>query len=299
MLWRRFHSPTFPYFNNVFRSPDYPRTAWQAVQFPPASAWDILRFPLYWLFGGSRSKVVPSPAAESDPRDARFALALAGVAVSLATALFRRRRRPALLARPETGLLLACAIGYLVWLFTFPYQRYLIPVEILCGAVLLVLTDWVATGRWRVPLLLVIVTLTLVRVHVATWGRLPWQHHWATVAPAALALQGRPLIFLTFGPSAFVALSLPVNARYVNLACGEINLCGPDDTSLTRQLRTELETVPPYTLYAVIPSVSPPLRGPPIKPNLSGFAAYGLRLGTHCQPLAVAGTVYPICDVLR
>ena len=298
-LWRRFHNPIFPYANNIFRSPDYPLTAWRDARFLPTSAWDIVRYPLYWLFGGSPSKVVPSPSSETDPKDARFALALAGAAVSLVVALFRRLPGTRLLARPETGLLIVCAIDYLVWLFTFGYQRYLIPVEILCGAVLLVLTGWIATGQWRARLLLALVALILVHVHVASFPRLPWQNHWRSIAPAPLALQGRPLIFLTFAPSAFVALSLPTDARYANLGCGEINLCGHDNTSLIRQLRAELQATPPYTLYAVIASASSPPMDAPTTPNISGLTAFGLRLGTECQPLPVAGHVYLICDVLR
>jgi hypothetical protein len=291
-LWRRVHNPIFPYANNIFRSPDFPPVAMRDERFLPKSAWDILRYPLYWLFGGSPTQGLLSPAAETDPKDARFALALAGAPVALAIALFRRPRRFALLARPQTGLLLACAIDYLVWLFAFGIHRYLVPVEILCGAVLLVLADWIGTGRWRGWLLLVLVVLTLARVHVATWQRLAWQDHWRTIAPTPLALPGRPLIFLTFQPSAFLALSLPAEARYVDLDCDGINLCGPSDTTLTRQLRTELEAVPPYSLYAVIP-------GDSAIPRISGLAAYGLRLGTQCQQLAVADKVFLICAVLR
>jgi hypothetical protein len=291
-LWRRFHNPVFPYANNIFHSPDFPPVAMRDARFLPKSAWDILRYPLYWLFGGSPTPGLMSPASESDPKDARFALALVGAPVALAIALFRRPRGSALLARPETGLLLACAIDYLVWLFTFGIHRYMIPLEILCGAVVLVLADWIAAGRWRTWLLLVLVIVTLVRVHVAFWQRLPWQDHWATIAPAPLALQGRPLIFLTFSPSAFLALSLPAEARYVDFECGEINLCGPYDTTLTRQLRTELQASPPDSLYMVMPRGS-------TAPQISGLAAYGLRLGPQCQRLALAGKVFLICDVLR
>jgi hypothetical protein len=291
-LWRRFHNPIFPYANNIFRSPDFPPVAQRDTRFLPTSAWDILRYPLYWLFGGSPTPGLLSPASETDPKDARFALALAGAPLALAIAAFRRPRGFAVLARPETGLLLACAIDFLVWLFAFGIHRYLVPVEILCGAVLLVLTGWVDAGRRRTWLLLVLVVLTLGRVHVASWQRLPWQDHWRTIAPTPLALQGKPLIFLTFAPSAFLALSLPATARYVDLDCGEIDLCGPGDTTLARQLRTELNEVPPDALYAVIPDGS-------AAPQVSGLAAYGLRLGARCQRLAIAAKVFLICDVLR
>jgi hypothetical protein len=298
-VWRRFHNPIFPYANSIFRSPDYPLQAWKDARFLPTSGWDIFRYPIYWLFGGSPTQVLPSPAAETDPKDARFALALAGAPVAIAVALFRRPRGSPLLARPETGLLLACAIDYLVWLFTFGVLRYLMPVEILCGAVILVLVNWVVAGRWRAGVLLVLTILVVLRMHVASWQRVPWQSHWGTIAAVPLDLPGKPLIFLTFGPSAFVALSLPADALYVNLGCGEINLCGPEETSLTRQLRADLAAVPPYSLYAVVASAAAPPLGGSVPPHLTGLTAYGLRLGTQCQPLAVAAKVYLICNVLR
>jgi hypothetical protein len=298
-LWRRFHNPIFPYANNIFRSPDYPMVAQRDVRFLPTSAWDIVLYPYHWLVGTTLSPVLRSVGSETDPKDARFALALAGVPVALAMVLFRRPRGRALLARPETGLLLACAIDYLVWLFTFGILRYLIPVEILCGAVLLVLTGWVAAGRWRTRFLLLLAIAVVVRMHVASWQRVAWQSHWATIAETPLALHGKPLVFLTFAPSAFVALSLPANARYVNLDCGQMNLCGRNETSLTRQLRGALAAVPPDTLYAVIPSTSARPLDAPATPNISGLGTYGLRLGTECQPLAVAGKVYLVCEVLR
>jgi hypothetical protein len=289
-LWRRFQNPVFPYFNNIFRSPDSPPVAMRDRNFVTHSPWAVLTYPYYWLVGGSTTPIRLSPASETDPKDARFAFALAGAVAVSVTAVFCRKRRFAVLARPETGLLLACAIDYPVWLYAFGIHRYMIPLEILCGTVVLVLADWIATGRWRERLLLVLVILALARVHVGMWQRLPWQGHWRTIATEPVALPGTPLIFLTFVPTAFLTLSLPPDARYVDIGCGEINLCGPD-TTLTRQLRAELNAVPALSLYAVVPDGRPA--------GMSGLAAYGLRLGTQCQRLALAAKVYRICDVLR
>jgi hypothetical protein len=289
-LWRRFHNPIFPYFNNIFRSPDFPPIELRDRNFVTHSPWAMLNYPYYWLVGGSTTPIRLSPASETDPKDARFAFALAGAVAVLGIAVFRRSRRFAPLARPETGLLLACAIDYPVWLYTFGIHRYMVPLEILCGTVVLTLAGWIATGLWRERLLLVLVVLTLARVHVGTWQRLPWQDQWRTIAASPLTLPGRPLVFLTFAPSAFLALSLPAEARYVDLGCGEINLCGPE-TTLTRQLRADLNANPPFSLYAVIQDGRPP--------RISGLTAYGMRLGTQCQQLVVAAKAYLICDVLR
>ena len=55
-----------------------------------------------------------------------------------ALALFKNWRQQKL-TEPATGLLFSILIGYLIWLAEFGYQRYLAPIDILCGAGLLVL----------------------------------------------------------------------------------------------------------------------------------------------------------------
>jgi hypothetical protein len=161
----------------------------------------------------------------------------------------------------------------------------------MCGALVLVLVDWLVTGPWRARLLLVLVILTLARVHVASWQRLPWRDHWRGIAAEPLALRGRPLILLPSKPTGFLALSLPADARYVDFSCGEIDLCGPA-TSLTRQFRADLDAEPAFSLYAVLPANDPPQ----IAAHLDAF---GLRLGTQCQRLDLMERGYRICNVLR
>jgi Glycosyltransferase family 87 len=289
-VWRRFHNPTFPYFNNIFHSPDFPPVAMRDNSFVTHSPWALLTYPWHWLVGGSTTPVRLSPASETDPKDARFAYALVGAVAVAVLALVRRQRRFAPLSRPETGLLLACAIDFPVWLYIFGIHRYMVPLEILCGTVVLVLACWLATGPWRARLLLMLVVLDLARVHVGSWQRLPWQDRWRAIAAEPLALPGRPLIFLTSKSTAFLALSLPPQALYVDLTCGEIDLCGPE-TTLTRQLWADLHAVPPFTLYAEIPEGTPP--------RIVGLTAYGLRLGEQCQRIAVVARVFLICDVQR
>ncbi len=291
MLWRRFHNPVFPYFNNVFRSPDAPLIAMRDPHFVTHSPWAVLSYPYYWLVGGSTTPIRLSPASETDPKDPRFAYALVGALAVIGLALCRRRRRFAPLVRPETGLLLACAIDFPVWLYTFGIHRYMVALEILCGAVVLVLVDWLVTGPWRARLLLVLVILDLARVHVGSWQRLPWESRWRGIDAEPMDLPGRPLIFLTTVPTAFLALSLPAGARYVDIACGELDLCAGPETSLTRQLRADLDAVPPFTLYAEIPDVE--------SPHVSGLKRYGLHLGKQCRRLTAAARIFLICDVLR
>lgn len=287
-LWHRFGNPIFPFANNVFRSPDAPFSSLRDARFLPTTIWDIVLYPVYWLLGGSPTPGLMSPASETDPKDARYILAPALVPIALGFAVLRRRR---LADRRVAGLLLTCAGSYVIWLFVFGIQRYLIPVEILCGAVLLALVSWIDAARWRLPMLLVLSAIAVARVHVASWGRLPWGSHWRAIAQVPLTLPGHPLIFLTRQPTAFLALSLPADARYVGFD-GTIDPIAGRRTVLAQQLRTTLDAVPPPTLYAIT-------HGPVPSEAASLLASYGLHLTTICRSLNVAATTYRICDLTR
>jgi hypothetical protein len=292
-LWERFGNPVFPFANNIFHSPDAPDSPLRDTRFLPTSVWDIVGYPLYWLLGGSPHPGLLSPASETDPKDARFVLALALAPVALIVGVLRRRRPP---DQGVAGMLLACAISYVVWLFGFGIQRYLIPVEILCGAVVLALVSWIDTARLRLGMMLGLAVITLARIHVASWGRVPWGHHpwesrWRTIAETPLALPGQPLIFLTGQPTAFLALSLPGNARYVGFDT-VVDPLANEHTVLSRQLRAALDATPPPTLYAV-------LAGPLPTDAQALVGSYGLHVTSDCRDLLAAAKAYRVCDVAR
>ena len=289
-LWQRFRNPTFPFFNAIFQSPDAPPTGFRDSRFVTSSMWDLVRYPVYWLIGGSPTPGLLSPASETDPKDARFALVLIALPVAL---LIRcvRRSSPRLLQRPETGFLLACLVDFVVWLYLFGIHRYMIPLEIMLGAVLLLLVSWIDTGRLRGWVLVAMTIVVLARIHVATWQRLPWAGHWRSIAAAPLSLPGAPIIFLSDVPSAFVALSLPDAARYVGLA-GGLDLNAGNNTTLTRQLKQDLATAPDHSLYVVLRDRVPAA-------TAEALASYGLRAGNECQPFRAADQSFRICDVIR
>lgn len=285
-LWHRLHNPVFPYLNTFFHAPAASQTLLRDARFLPKSGWDVVMYPVYWLVGGSPTPGLPSPASETDPRDARFILALVLLPVAVVTALLRRQR---LLFRRETGLLAAWAIAYIVWLFVFGIQRYFVVGEILCGVVLLILTSWIAAGRWRLIALLALAVIALARIHVASWARLPWGPHWRTIARTTLTLPDRPLIFLMSKPMAYVTLALPATSRYVGFD-PDLDLSGGRETVLTRQVRQEISTTPSSSRFAL-------LAGPPPQGAAATLASYGLRLTPECRDFAIGGTMFQLCHL--
>ena len=285
-LWQRFGNPVFPYYNNIFRSPDFPATPLVDPRFGMKSAWDLLRFPLYWLVGGSPTPSLKSPAAEVDPRDARFVLVIIGLACLTIASTIRPNLRRRVLAHPASGLLFAWVAVYVVWLAAFGIHRYMIALEILTGAVLLWLFLQIGNARLRHALLAATCLATVIVLHVPSWERLPFAAHWRTIAAETIPLSGRPLIFLADLPTAFVSASLPTSASYVGLA-REIDLSASAGTSLTRQIAADLAD-PARTPYVLFHSENPTPVGPELR-------SWHVSLGPDCQSFELARRNFTLC----
>ena len=130
-LWRHFGDPIFPYFARLF-SPNAPVSYGTDARFGPRSVFAPVTWPFYWVFGGSPNPGLLSPASEVDPRDARFLLILLCMVLALAV----RRGRSRMEAQ-RRGLIGAWIIGYLIWIVVFADHRYMIPLELLAGCVIL------------------------------------------------------------------------------------------------------------------------------------------------------------------
>jgi hypothetical protein len=284
LVWQRFGNPLFPYYNNVFGSPDFPATALTDARFTAKSAWDVVRYPLYWLLGGSPSPDLKSPSAEVDPHDARFAMVLVGLA---AVALIRRLR-VRFWADPASGLLIAWACVYVVWLKAFGIHRYMVGLEILTGAVLLVLLLRIPGRRWRLCKLAAVCAISVIVLHVPRWQRMPFTAVWSSLQPGIISLPGRPLIFLADYPTTFAAASLPSTASYVGLN-REIDVSARNDTSLTRQLRAMLAD-PGRTPYVL----SDASNSNPIGRELQ---SWHLGLGAPCQEFRMARDTFSLCPL--
>ena len=300
-LWQRFGNPLFPFFNDIFPSPDYPGI-WDGVKwisrpsalhgderFPPHSFLAIWRYPLYWLLGGSPSPGLGSPSSELSFRDARWIIAVLGITFFLAALPIFCSWARARLKEPATGLLFAFTIGYLAWLFEFGIQRYAVPLDILCGAVLLTLTIGLPAKWLRLPILLAIALASWQTMVVPNWGRLPWLPYWQSINPQPLHFGEPSIVFLTFKPSLFIAASLPPDTRYVGID-GEFDLRAGNNTALTRQLKRELASTKHFRLKEADPGTVPAA-------SAEILASYGLFVTDRCRPLHVADEAFRICDV--
>ena len=300
-LWERFANPVFPFYNSIFRSPDFSLTTLRDERFVPHSVLDVWRYPLYWLLGGSPRPGIETPSSEQAIRDARWIVAVGGGTLFLAALMIFRRWGSRRLAEPATGLFFAFALDYLLWLGAFGYHRYVLPLEILCGAIILVLAMLVVPYSLKFTLLLAMAMLSWRMLRVPDWGHLPWRPYWQAINPRPLEFGGPAIVFLTAKPSSFVAASLPPDARYVGLyrpgiygdfVFEDFDMLSSNDTQFTRRLKQELATAPNVQLKEVdrgtVPSVAAAL-----------LASYGLRATNQCEMLRIADLTFRICDVVR
>lgn len=288
-LWRQFGDPFFPYYNNVFHSPDAAAVALRDERWIPHSFLAIWRYPFYWLLGRSPDPSLGSVSSELSFTDSRWIVAIAGLTLFIiALPTFRRWARERLAER-TTGFLFAFAISYLVWLGEFGYQRYAAVLDVLCGAALLALAMRLR-DRARLPALLLLALFAAVTIRVPNWTHLGWRPYWQSINPQPREIGRDAVVFLTSRPSLFIAASLSPDARYVGLT--DFDLDANHKDVMTRKIANMLADRPRRPLKIEFAGMK---RG--TLPR--SVASYGLALTHRCSPLRVADQSFVLCDLAR
>ena len=166
-LYEHFANPFFPHFNAIFKSPWWEPVDYFDRHFGPRDALQAIFFPFYL----AREYKLVSEVSFRDWRLAvLFTLAIAAAIRYLATG---RRERLA----PTWKLLAVFTLAsYLTWLKLFGIYRYLVPLEMLAGPLIvgcaLYLLPRGNVARVAIAILAVLIVGT---TRDASWGRLPFR----------------------------------------------------------------------------------------------------------------------------
>lgn len=208
VLAARYHNPLFPFFNQIFHSPDYLPLAMGDERFKPQGLLQAVFYPFYWAFSAT-PRVTEVPM-----RDPRFAVA----SVMIVGTLWRLVARSREIDRKPAIFLGFFAVSYLLWEKEFSIFRYLATIELISATAFIV--------AWRTfdplsrrPALAWIGTLGLaVLCFTVTiypdWGR-------AAPSPRAVNVVAPPLprnalvILLDGAPMAYVAAFESPSIRFV------------------------------------------------------------------------------------
>jgi hypothetical protein len=287
-LYQLTGNPIFPYFNNVFRSPLGAPIAMEDNRFLPHGVVQALLYPFYWGF--EKSTLVSEPSLR-DPRIAFAGIALAAYAV---TGVMRRFRPDSPHARAGLCLALFMAIGFVLWEAEFSIFRYLAPLELLSGfLILLALRPLLEqpSKRW-LPLagLSVLCLVTLPFTRYPQWGRTSPVGRVQSVLVPALP-KGGMVLLLTGDPMAYIAAFTDPAIRFVGV---NNNLVQPGGvTGVAKQVE------------AAVRAHTGPLWGLEI-PDSTGQAEatldyYGLRRGGECTKVVsnLEGPGIHLCPLQR
>src|SRR5581483_8062455 len=224
-LQRHFGNPFFPFFNGIFRSPQYPTTGIMDFRFIPTSLAAAIWRPFAMM----------SPVGlvhfERPAPDLRYALLIVLALLLLLVSRASRSRGAqasagksgAVEGRALLALGSAFAIDWVIWLAESGNSRYFIPMACVAAVLVVALTCRLLMV-WPRVLACVLASILLVQFHQVQVGTAfrppyPWQGEpWFDVSiPHLLATQ--PSLYFSIGvqSNSFVVPYLPAGSGFVNL----------------------------------------------------------------------------------
>jgi hypothetical protein len=174
-LYQQMGSPVFPFLNGIFRSPYWPANSIWDPRWGPVGLWEKMFWPVLTLFR-------PERLSELSVYSGRLALGFIAAALALVLAWRNKELR-------QLGFL--AFSGLLLWSATTGYIRYALFLELLAGAILVMLVVHAARSKWQLGLAAVVLCLLGTQAAVAChyvgkmeWSRRPtlfqlpafWQH---------------------------------------------------------------------------------------------------------------------------
>jgi hypothetical protein len=223
-LYAHFGSPLFPYFNEFFRSPWWDFKPAIERTFGPHTLYEWLTFPLR-LFQSESGFV-----AELEFRDWRLPLLYVVLLASLIAWAVRRLRGSR--ARPSAQawriLFVYWLVSFVVWAALHSIYRYLLPLELLFGALTIQLLRSMFPVRWISVAALAYAALAIVTVEYPDWWHVPYGKRYFTVDVPPVAPHAVVLL-VSDTPMAYVLPFFPPDGRFLG---AKSNLNDPGRTNL-------------------------------------------------------------------
>ncbi len=274
-MWRIFGNPVFPYFNSVFRSPDYPsKTSVFDAHYLPHGFLEALSYPFLWTL---------RPATDTPFRDIRFALLIVLGVIALGVRLARRGGWPGVTARYQPSgqrLIVFIAVAFCLWLYEWSIQRYIVALELLTGPAIVVLLQWsgffnAVRGRALTVTAATLAVVCAATVRAPDWGHLGWRKTWYEVNFPAADSGEHPIFLLASEALAYIVPELPPGSAVIGVVPWE-NIPSWGDTVFLRRIHALLADPQNRPVWSVS-------WGPPADGFDKQIGAYGLRRAGGCQ----------------
>ncbi len=220
-LWTHYQNPIFPYANIWFKSPWWVENHPISRSYGPHNLGDWLRLPF--------KLASPPPFFVAEPTYTDYRLpVLYGVALLAAAARIGQRIAGSAKAAnwnaanvtsiPATWRLVGLywIVSFLLWTELYSIYRYLVPLELLSGALLIGLLRYLVRPGLAGPVFVVASMLLLVSTSAPDWARGKFHRHWFDITVPSVAPNA--LVLLTSdAPMAYVLPHFPADSRHIGI----------------------------------------------------------------------------------
>jgi hypothetical protein len=216
-LWIHFDNPIFPYGNQWIRSPWWePRAIpLRSASFGPRNLAEWLVFPFELL------SPPPFFVAEVPYRDARFPLTWALALLAPVVWLARRLRRTATqyiasgIDAAWRVVVLFVIISFILWTAQHSIYRYLVPLDLLTGALIVGLLRKLGPPRFAIVAAALVAVTLIATTRFANWGRIDFGDRWFKVVQMP-PVETNAVVLITTGEAvSYIIPMLPASSRYV------------------------------------------------------------------------------------
>lgn len=201
VLWKFFHNPVFPYYNQFFKSPYYYAKNIIDSRYLPHNFWQTLFYPFYFSWQSCLTN-------DAYFRDFRLPVIYSLLIIYISKVLMTKKpysaHYHAFQKQYIQFLIVFFVIAYLIWQYQFSIQRYIMVLDLLAPLIIyLLITNIINDQPISHSLVFVILVLLAVTLIPQRWARLPWAKPYFMVKiPPTIDLQKKSVVInLDFGIS--------------------------------------------------------------------------------------------------
>lgn len=224
-LWKHYSNPILPYYNTAFRSPWVTIDNWRDNGAVPRKLLTGISYPFQWFIG-------LYPTSHAPLRDARFALLSVLLPLCLLAVLWRVLHKQGDNEKPASQqqvwvhgnhfwlLLLFGLFSYVLWIRTFAIYRYLLPLDLISGLILLLVLDQlITTNRLKLFSFVLLALFSIGWSKPSIRERIPYRKEsWFDVQlPPAVSTPNTIFVVLGHSPLGYLVPYLPTSDRVVRI----------------------------------------------------------------------------------
>ncbi|NQV48850.1 MAG: hypothetical protein HQ507_00015 [Candidatus Marinimicrobia bacterium] len=225
-MWKSYKNPFFPWFNNIFHSPELLDINIRDARYLPTSFLDGLLYPIYFMYNSSFNY------HQGGFRDMRFAVLYLLIAIFCIVVVrnkFLGKQKKPLTPESQFIILLSC-FAYVIWLIQFSIYRYIFLLEGLAFlSIAIILIHLFQSSKTSMGILSLLVLISLSSASYPKHQRLDWRDHYINgQIPDLEGLDSAVIILGGKRPSAFFIPGFPVTTRFVRLSSNMHGYLSPD-----------------------------------------------------------------------